>query len=180
MVDKKVLLHICCAPCATVGIETLKKEQCEIEGYFFNPNIYPKEEYQKRLLSAQKLSKILDIGLITEEYKPEEWKKTVKGMEKEKEGGQRCAECFRFRLEATAKKAKEKSMPNFTTTLTLSPHKNEKLINYIGQEIGERYSINFLKYDFKKDNGFQKSVTLSKQYDIYRQSYCGCEFGKSI
>jgi predicted adenine nucleotide alpha hydrolase (AANH) superfamily ATPase len=180
MVDKKVLLHICCAPCATTAIETLKNEQCEIEGYFFNPNIYPVEEYQKRLQSVEKLSKAVSIDLITGEYKPEEWKKEVKGMEKEKEGGQRCTECFRFRLEATAQKAKGKNIPNFTTTLTLSPHKNEKLINTIGQEIGERYGINFLKYDFKKDGGFQKSITLSKQYDVYRQSYCGCEFGKSI
>ncbi|MDD5529263.1 MAG: epoxyqueuosine reductase QueH [bacterium] len=180
MVDKKVLLHICCAPCATVAIETLKNEQCKIEGYFFNPNIYPEEEYQKRLQSAEKLLKILDVDLITEEYKPEDWKKTVKGMEKEKEGGQRCAQCFKFRLEAAAKKAKEKNISNFTTTLTLSPHKNEKLINSIGQEIGERCSINFIKYDFKKNGGFQKSITLSKQYGIYRQSYCGCEFGKSI
>ncbi|MDD2891082.1 MAG: epoxyqueuosine reductase QueH [bacterium] len=180
MVGKRVLLHICCAPCATVGIETLKNELCEIEGYFFNPNIYPKEEYQKRLQSTEKLSKMLDIGLITDEYNPEEWKKAVKGMEKEKEGGRRCTQCFRFRLEAAAQKAKEKNIPNFTTTLTLSPYKNEKLINSIGQEIGERRNINFIKYDFKENGGFQKSITLSKQYDIYRQSYCGCEFGKLV
>lgn len=171
----KVLLHICCGPDSTAVYERLDP-QYEVIGYFHNPNVYPKKEYEKRAHNALKAGGELGFEALVPEYNPKEWLKTVKGLEKAPEGGKRCEKCFRFNLEATAKKALELEISFFTTTLTISPHKASDTIFKIGRGLAEEYGIVFLDIDFKKKNGFKRSVELSKQMGLYRQKYCGCQF----
>lgn len=170
----KILLHTCCAPCTTEVIERLKKD--EIVLFFSNSNIYPKDEYLKRLENAEKISKIYNLKLLVDLYNHEKWLEFIKGLEDEKEGGKRCLKCFEFNLRLAAKKANELNINNFTTTLTISPYKNSKEIFSIAKEIEKEFSVNFLDIDFKKKEGFKKSIILSNKYNLYRQSYCGCEF----
>ena len=173
---ENLLLHICCASCATAVIEKLRNENYKVSGLFYNPNIYPLEEYHKRLDSLENLATKIDLPLIIGLYDTKKWEKQTQGLENETENGERCKICYRMRFEYTVKIAKSKGYEVFTTTLTISPHKSASRINYIGQEIGERYGIKFLSLDFKKQNGFKRSIVLSKEYKLYRQSYCGCKY----
>lgn len=171
-----IFLHICCAPCATEVIERLRKEEYEICGFFYNPNIYPKEEYERRLDAIKKLASRIELQFITGPYNTEDWNKQIQGLENEPESGERCKICYRMRLDYAAEVAKAREYKIFTTTLTISPHKPTSIINSIGKEVGERHRIEFLSFDFKKQNGFNHSVLLSTKYELYRQSYCGCKY----
>lgn len=175
--DSKLLVHTCCAPCSTYVFEKLILENgFNAEGFFYNPNIYPHEEYTRRLeellLFAE--TKKYKITVKNEDYSV--WYSVIRGLEKEKEGGKRCEICYKLRLEETAIFASQNNYDAFTTTLTISPHKNAVAINRIGKELQVKYGIAFLEADFKKNNGFKKSAELSKLYNLYRQKYCGCEF----
>jgi len=175
-VDKpKVLLHICCAPDSTAVFERLK-EQYHVIGYFHNSNIQPEAEYERRLADAKKVAKLMNFSLIIPPYLPEEWLAYVRGFEAEPEKGKRCILCYQYNLNATAAKAKALGIPDFTTTLSISPHKVTKAIMEAGEAAGEKYQVNFLAMDFKKKDGFKRSLELSQQLDLYRQNYCGCKF----
>lgn len=173
----RLLLHICCAPCSTHVIQTLKKDY-EVTGYFYNPNIHPKEEYRHRLEEMRGFADKIGLETMDGEYEVKRWFKAVRGHEKDPEGGERCDICYYLRLKKTAKFAKENGFEYFTTTLSISPHKEAKVINSMGDEISKRCGIKFYSADFKKRDGFKKSVELSKEYDLYRQDYCGCIFSK--
>ncbi len=177
MNNKKLLLHTCCAPCVTVPIERLCSDY-EITCFFYNPNIYPEQEYRHRLKELQNFVTELNIKVIVHEYNSEHWFKMVKGLENEPEGGKRCAICFRMRLQETAKVTKQTGFDLFTTTLTISPHKNATSINQIGLESSEQHQIKFLEANFKKKDGYKRSVELSKIYNMYRQNYCGCIYSR--
>ncbi|MCL2705755.1 MAG: epoxyqueuosine reductase QueH [Spirochaetaceae bacterium] len=169
--NRIVLLHTCCAPCGSSSIERLLHEKNEVTIFFSNSNIFPEEEFFKRLHYVEKLANFYKIALIPDIYDHESWKKKVSGLENEPETGKRCFECFKFNLEKTAQKAQQLSISSFATTLTVSPHKNSMQIFEAGKNFPE-----FNKYDFKKQNGFLRSIELSKELDLYRQEYCGCEF----
>jgi len=171
----QILLHVCCAPCATYPIEVLKNEG-KIAGYFANPNIQPAEEYGKRLEEARRFFSQVGLEIIEAPYDPDEWNETVKGLEDEPEGGKRCEKCFRLRLEKTARTAKQLRYDCFTTTLTVSRYKNSKLIHRIGNEVAQEIGIGFRKDDFKKKGGCDRSIKLSRELGFYMQDYCGCLF----
>jgi predicted adenine nucleotide alpha hydrolase (AANH) superfamily ATPase len=175
----ELLLHSCCAPCSSYVLEYLS-QYFSITVFFYNPNIHPLEEYNRRLNEQKILIKQFPvenkINFIEGKYEPEIFLKEVKGLENEPEGGKRCLKCFNLRLEKTAKKAQELEIPYFTTTLTISPHKNAEAINKIGNEVANKYQLHYLFSDFKKRDGFKRSIVLSKQYNLYRQNYCGCIF----
>ena len=177
-----LLLHSCCAPCSSYVIEYLS-DFFNITVLYYNPNIDSKEEYEKRAKEQQRLIDEMKhknkVELIIEEYKPEEFYSRIKGLEKEPEGGLRCKECFKLRLEKTAQLAKEKGFDYFTTTLTISPLKNSQILNEIGKEMAEKYEVNFLFSDFKKKSGYLRSCELSEEYGLYRQNFCGCVFSKN-
>ncbi|MBT7902915.1 epoxyqueuosine reductase QueH [Candidatus Woesearchaeota archaeon] len=175
MTKPKLLLHICCAPCSTTVIEQLKKE-FELTLFFYNPNIHPQFEKDKRLEECEKLSKHHKIQLIVGDYDYKNWFNFIKGLEQELEGGKRCEKCFEFRLNLAAKTAKELSFDSFTTSLTVSPHKNSKTIHKIGKNSSKKYEIDFFEGDFKKNEGYKKSIELSKELNLYRQKFCGCIF----
>lgn len=179
MKKSKLLLHTCCAPCVIVPVEQLHADY-EISSFFYNPNIHPNAEYLKRLNELIKLAKELDLKIIIPEYDFQRWLELAKGLEEEAEGGKRCAVCFKMRLQEAAKFAQEKNFDTFTTTLTISPHKNATLINRIGTEIAEQYHIEFLAANFKKRDGYRRSIELSRKYNLYRQNYCGCIFSRGI
>ena len=167
-------MHSCCGPCSTRIIEVLKNSY-EVSLFYFNPCIYPKEEYDKRLSEQKRYTDEMGIKVYEGEHDEEAFLKLAIGLEKEKEGGLRCEVCFRMRLAETKRMADALGIKLFTTTLTVSPHKDAKLINKIGSEVG---GDNFLCFDFKKDGGYARSVQLSKEYGLYRQNYCGCRFSK--
>ena len=177
----KLLLHVCCAPCSSYCLEYLTA-YFDITVFFYNPNISPKEEYayrlaeQKRFLASKELPR--PVQLIAGDYRPEEFFEAVKGLEQEPEGGLRCEKCFRLRLEESARAAKAHGFDCFTTTLTISPLKNADLLNAIGMEMGERYGVPWLCSDFKKREGYKRSIELSREFDLYRQNYCGCVFSR--
>jgi predicted adenine nucleotide alpha hydrolase (AANH) superfamily ATPase len=175
----KLLLHSCCAPCSS-HVLMLLSDVFELEVLFFNPNIYPEEEYERRRQEQVRL--IEEMGLaakvLNKEAESTLFYEAVKGFEHLKEGSERCHRCFRLRLERVAQYAKENGFEYFTTTLTISPLKNAGVLNAIGLELGEQYQISFLSADFKKNDGYRQSVILSKQYHLYRQDYCGCVFSK--
>lgn len=178
----RLLLQCCCAPCSSAVLEILVK-YFDVTVYFYNPNIHPQAEYEKRLSQFPKLFKAPfceDVQMLDAPYDPEAFFAVAKGKENEPEGGARCTECFKLRLEQTAKTAKEQGFDYFTTTLTVSPHKNAALLNEIGQALGEKYSVPFLPSDFKKKEGYKRSITLSKALDLYRQTDCGCIFSKPL
>lgn len=168
-----IVLHVCCGVCASWPIQKLREDGHVPIGYFYNPNIYPKEEYSKRLSVARKVAELLEFELLDGPFDSDDWFLRVKGLEDEEEGGKRCDVCFKARLEATNKKIKELGIPYFTTTLSVSPHKDHKMINRIGRNLN---SDAFLSYDFKNDNGFSKSNDFAKQHSLYCQNYCGCKF----
>lgn len=171
-----ILVHVCCAPCAIYPFELLTKENHSITGYFFNPNIYPNEEYQRRKRELIELFSKKNYNYIIEEINQEKWYKAINGLEQENEKGLRCDKCFEMRLEQTASYAANNGFDAFTTVLTISPHKNSKVINKIGKELAEKYNIKFLEENFKKQEGFKKSLEYSRINGLYRQNYCGCEF----
>lgn len=168
----KALVHACCAPCATYCFEKLTSDGWDVTGYFYNPNIHPEKEYNIRKNELFRLYS----NVILEEDSVEVWHDSVKGFDQEKEGGKRCEICFKLRLEKAAIYAKDNGYDAFTTVLTVSPHKNSTVINQIGLKLAEKYGIRFIEEDFKKNNGFKRAMELSKQYDLYRQSYCGCVY----
>lgn len=181
----KLLLHSCCGPCSTAVIERLTGNY-DITVFFYNPNVTEKEEYEKRKKAQlefieaynQNIDEGEKVSFIEGEYLVDEFLRSVKGLENEPEGGKRCTECFKLRMERTAAEAKLKGFEIFGTTLTVSPHKNYPLISKIGRDFALSYGLSFLDMDFKKKAGFQRSVELSKQYGLYRQNYCGCCFSK--
>ncbi len=175
----KLLLHSCCGPCSTSVLELLTK-YFEVDVYYYNPNIYPEAEYQKRKKEQQKLLKLMDtnIKFIEGPYNPDYFEKIVTGLENEKEGGPRCQKCIAMRLENSCLYAKENNYDFFTTTLSVSPYKNSKIINEIGRRLEEKYSMPYLYSDFKKKDGYKRSILLSKKYNLYRQHYCGCQYSK--
>ena len=194
---KKLLIHSCCAPCSSYVLEYLR-EYFDITVFFYNPNISNAVEYEKRLQEEKRLIeaynkqvesgnfenmnstenasiiKILDIG-----YEPSEFFEAVKGYEQCKEGGERCYKCFELRLGKSARIAKEGGFDYFTTTLTISPLKNANWLNEIGRLEGEKEGVPFLPSDFKKKDGYKRSIQLSKDFDLYRQDFCGCGFSKA-
>ena len=182
---KKILLQSCCAPCSTAVIERLIDDY-DITILYYNPNIYPEEEYLKRKNEELKYIEIFNkkntdkIKFFDCDYESEKFYQKTKGFEKEREGGARCAICFRLRLEKTAELAKQNNFDIFGTTLTVSPHKNAELINAIGTELQKEYDIEFLVSNFKKQNGYKRSVELAKENDLYRQNYCGCEYALRV
>ncbi len=178
-IKKKLLLHSCCAPCSTYVIEYLSK-YFNLEVYFFNPNIFPKEEFFRRLEEQKRLIKEMGFTykVVELKHRSKEFYKSVEGLEELGEGSLRCKNCFELRLDECAKYAKENNFDYFTTTLTISPLKNAKVLNELGEELSKKYDINFLNSDFKKNNGYKNSVELSKEYNLYRQNYCGCSFSK--
>lgn len=175
MNKQKLLLHSCCGPCSTVCIERLK-ENFDLTVFYYNPNIYPEEEYIKRKENQKKVCAFFNISIIDGDYDEKKWLDFIKGLEGEKEGGARCEKCFYFRLNETALKAKEGGFDIFGTTLTVSPHKSTLIINKVGKEIEEKYGIMYLEESFKKKDGYLRSINLSKELSLYRQNYCGCRF----
>ena len=176
---KKILLHSCCAPCSSHVITYLTK-YFDITILYYNPNISPKEEYEKRKSEQIRLIKSIDkvnkIDIIDCDYDNDLYEKSIKGYENCPERGSRCTICFNLRLKKTAEMAKLLNYDYFGTTLTVSPYKNAKLINEIGKKYEEEYGVKWLYSDFKKEDGYKKSIELSKKYGLYRQDYCGCKY----
>ena len=170
-----LLLHSCCGPCSSASMEKLC-QHFNVTVVYYNPNIYPEEEYQKRLTAQKQICEKFNIELDELEYNEAEFLSKVKGLEAKKEGEERCTVCFALRLEKVASLAKQKGYDYFGTTLTISPHKNEQIINELGEALGEKYEVKFLPCDLKKHDGFKRSIQLSKQFNLYRQNYCGCRF----
>ena len=166
-----LLLHCCCAPCASACLELLTTK-FNVTCYYYNPNITSIEEYNKRKAELIKLTKIFNVNLICEDFNPEPFYSIVKGHEQDAEGGARCEFCIAERLKKTRNLASEGGYNYWATTLTISPHKNSQFIN----QTGIKLAGNYLPADFKKNNGFKRSIELCEKYNIYRQTYCGCEF----
>lgn len=177
----KLFLHSCCAPCSSYTLEYLSN-YFDITVYYFNPNISPKEEFDKRFAEQKRLIEELPakhpIKLVLGEYDYNDFLSIAKGYEDIPEGGERCFRCYRMRLESTAKLAKEQGFDYFCTTLSISPLKNSQKINQIGFQVAEKYGIKWLPSDFKKKEGYKRSIELSKEYSLYRQNFCGCVFSK--
>jgi len=174
---KKVLLHICCGVCALYAIEKLKKEGYVVEGLFFNPNIYPQDEHSLRKEAAHNATDIEDIKMIEGKYEPSLWGDACGQYKDEAEGGMRCNLCYELRLKKTFEKAKDLGFDFFTTTLTISPHKDSRVISEIGKTIG---ADTFLEMDFKKEDGFKRTMELAKKHNLYRQKYCGCMYSQKL
>ncbi|RII35254.1 hypothetical protein D2A34_08590 [Clostridium chromiireducens] len=174
-----LLLHSCCAPCSSYVLEYLS-QYFSITIFFYNPNIYPLEEFSRRVAEQKGLISELkvkhEIMFIEGRYDTENFYKISKGLEQEKEGGARCFKCYELRLKEAALIASEKSYDYFTTTLSISPHKNAQKLNEIGKILSEEYGVKYLYSDFKKKEGYKRSIELSKEYNLYRQDYCGCVF----
>lgn len=176
----KLLLHACCAPCSSAVLERIAK-YFDITILYYNPNITEKEEYEKRLHEIEKFIKELNldnIKVLPGRYNPEEFFSIANGLEQEKERGKRCYKCYKLRLEETAKIAEEENFDYFTTTLSISPYKNSTWLNEIGEDLNKKYLPTYLYADFKKKNGYKRSIELSKEYHLYRQDYCGCIYSK--
>ena len=178
---KKVFLHSCCAPCSSYVLEYLS-QYFRITVLYYNPNISPDEEYRKRVAEQKRLISQLPtkhpVAFIEGEYIPQDFYNAIKGLEHIPEGGERCFACYRLRLEYTAKLAKELGADYFTTTLSISPYKNAQKLNEIADELSQIYNIKALPSDFKKKEGYKRSIQLSAEYSLYRQDYCGCVFSK--
>jgi predicted adenine nucleotide alpha hydrolase (AANH) superfamily ATPase len=175
----KILLHICCVGCGVYASQLLMQDY-EVILFFYNPNIWPEEEYKIRLAEAEKIAEKYNLKLIIGDYDHNKWLEAVRGHETDKERGERCLICYKFRLEAAAVMAKKLDCEYLTTTLTTSPHKNALAINGIGEQAAEQFGLKFLNKDFKKQDGFKKSAALSKELNLYRQNYCGCEFSRRL
>ena len=177
----RLFLHSCCAPCSSYVLEYLSR-YFEITVFFYNPNISPSEEYEKRVEEIRRMIGEMEfvhpVKLVEGEYDPQVFFQMAKGMEHIPEGGERCFGCYRLRMEEAARLAKEGNYDYFTTTLSISPLKNAQKINEIGEELAEIYQVSYLPSDFKKKNGYKRSIELSGEYELYRQDYCGCVFSK--
>ena len=174
-----LMIHSCCAPCSSYVLEYLS-EYFMITIFYYNPNIYPESEYTKRILEQQKLIRDMKfrypVSFLAGKYDKEKFYEMAAGMEDLKEGGARCMKCYELRLTETARQAVAGEFDYFTTTLSISPMKNAQKLNEIGVRVGEEYGVKYLVSDFKKKNGYKRSIELSKEYGLYRQDYCGCEF----
>lgn len=177
--QKTLLLHSCCGPCSTAVLKRLT-DHFDISIYFYNPNIYPESEFYKRAETQKDvIAKVGgNIKLIVGSYEEDKYFESVKGLEDMGEGSLRCKNCYEFRLREAARYAKAHNFDYFTTTLSVSPYKNATWINEIGRELEEEVGVKFLYADFKKKEGYKESIVLSKQYNLYRQNYCGCKFSK--
>ena len=175
----KLLLHVCCAPCSSHCLEILDNF-FDVTVFYYNPNISPFEEYQKRLLEEKNFVKLLypNTKVVEAEYDNDNFETIVKGLENLPEGGARCKLCYHMRLEETAKYARDNKYDFFTTSLTISPYKNSKILNEIGEKVAKQYGVDYLFSDFKKEDGYKRSIELSKKYNLYRQNYCGCKYSK--
>ena len=178
----RLLLHSCCAPCSSYVLEYLSR-YFSITVFYYNPNIYPPREYGKRVQEQKRLVEALPVihPLTLQEgtYEPDRVFDLARGYEQMPEGGERCLRCFRLRLEEAAKAARDGAYDYFTTTLTISPLKNAAKLNEIGEEAGALYGVKHLPSDFKKKNGYKRSIELSREYDLYRQNYCGCIYSQN-
>lgn len=176
-----LLLHSCCAPCSSYTLEYLSN-YFDITVYYYNPNISPKAEFDKRFNEQKRLIASLpakhEIKLVEGDYNHSDFLDIAKGYENVKEGGERCFRCYRLRLEKSARLAKEQGFDYFCTTLSISPLKNSQKINEIGSEVAEKYGVKWLPSDFKKREGYKRSIELSREYNLYRQNFCGCVFSK--
>lgn len=176
-----LLLHACCAPCSSYVLEYLS-QHFAITLFFYNPNISPREEYDFRAAELVRLVEEMglseQISVLYGDYDPQVFTDMAKGLEELPEGGGRCKKCYALRLEESARVAAEMRFDFYTTTLSISPHKNAEWLNEIGDEMGARYGVRYLTSDFKKKNGYKRSCELSVQYGLYRQNYCGCIFSK--
>ena len=177
-----LLIHSCCAPCSSYVLEYLS-QYFKITVFYYNPNIYPESEYTKRILEQQKLLRDMHlkypVSFLAGRYEKEKFYAMAEGMEDLREGGARCMKCYELRLSETARQAAAGGFDYFTTTLSISPMKNAQKLNEIGVRLGEEYGVEYLVSDFKKKNGYKRSIELSKEYGLYRQDYCGCEFSLS-
>ena len=176
-----LLIHSCCAPCSSYVLEYLS-EYFQITIDYYNPNIDSEEEYRKRIAEQKRLVQEMgleDIKVLDGGYEPKIFYETVRGFEKEPEGGERCYLCYQLRLAQAAKMAADYRFDYFTTTLTISPLKNAQWLNELGEREGEKAGVAFLPSDFKKKGGYQRSIQLSKEYSLYRQNFCGCVFSKT-
>lgn len=178
---RRLLLHSCCAPCSSYVIEYLS-QYFELTVFYYNPNISPEEEYRKRVAEQIRLIESMPtrhpVHFLEGNYHPEQFYEAVKGLEKEPEGGARCFVCYEMRLREAARIAREGNYDYFTTTLSISPLKNAEKLVEIGQKVGEELGVTYLVSDFKKKNGYKRSIELSREYDLYRQNFCGCVFSK--
>lgn len=176
-----LLLHSCCAPCSSYVLEYLS-DYFQITVFYYNPNIYPDEEYLHRVREQQELIRRMplkySVSFIEGDYEKDKFYEMAKGLEDAKEGGERCFRCYRLRLEKTASLAARSGFDYFTTTLSISPLKNAAKLNEIGESLAESFGVSWLPSDFKKKNGYKRSVELSAQYQLYRQDYCGCVFSR--
>jgi epoxyqueuosine reductase len=170
----RILLHVCCAPCSTAVVERLLEQGYDILLFFSNSNIHPREEFGKRLAEARKIASIQSLELIIDEYDHQSWLDHIHGLEDEPERGKRCIKCFEYNLNRTAIMAQQLGIPGFTTTLTVSRHKSSRDIFSIGSILP-----GFLAMDFKKQDGYARSIVLAKEFELYRQGFCGCEFSKA-
>ena len=175
----RLLLHSCCAPCSSYVLEYLNR-YFEITVFYYNPNIYPESEYTKRIWEQQELISRMPFlhpgSFLAGPYDQERFYEMARGLEHVKEGGERCLKCYELRLSEAARMAVKTEADYFTTTLSISPLKNADRLNEIGMRLGEEYGVPYLPSDFKKKNGYKRSIDLSREYDLYRQDYCGCEF----
>lgn len=180
--EPELLLHVCCAPCSSYVLEYLSNF-FRITLFFYNPNIAPKEEFDKRVMELKRFVREFPmkhpVRVEVGEYRPEEFFAMAEGLEQEPEGGSRCYRCYEQRLKRTAEKCRQEGYDYFTTTLSISPYKNAEWLNEIGERQGEFHGVNYLISDFKKKNGYRRSIELSNQYQLYRQDYCGCVFSKA-
>lgn len=183
-VTPRLLLHSCCAPCSSYVLEYLR-QYFKITVFYYNPNISMEAEYQKRVTEQKRLIDAYNqldsgylISVIEGDYEPEIFYAAAKGLEQCPEGGERCFACYELRLRKTAELAKELEQDYFTTTLTISPLKNAAKLNKIGESLAQQYQIPWLPSDFKKKNGYKRSIELSAEYDLYRQNYCGCVYSQ--
>ena len=178
----RLLLHSCCAPCSSYVLEYLT-HYFDITIFYYNPNIAPAEEFTRRAEEEQRLIAEMPlrnpVSCMIGTYEPEKFFALAKGREQESEGGSRCFDCYTLRMEKTAQLAKEEGFDYFTTTLSISPHKNAQVLNQIGKDLAETYGVPYLFSDFKKKNGYKRSCELSEIYHLYRQDYCGCPFSKA-
>lgn len=168
-----MVLHVCCGVCAAGVVERLVSEGHQVLGFFHNPNIHPLDEYNRRLEVVRKVARELDFPLVEAPYTPEEWLRETEALAGEPEGGERCELCYRLRLKPTYLYMEENGWDAFTTTLTISPHKSAEVVNRVGWEIGDD---RFLARDFKKKEGYRRTMKLAKKWGLYRQNYCGCKY----
>ncbi|MCE5219617.1 epoxyqueuosine reductase QueH [bacterium] len=172
-----LLLHVCCGPCATAVVERLS-ERFRVTMLWYNPNLEPDEEHDLRLAQARKVAEHLGCDLVVIPPDEEGWLQAVSGHEADPEGGERCRLCYEYRLRRTAQEAVERGFGTVATTLTVSPHKSAAVINEIGRQVTHGVQASFLAEDFKKQNGFLRSLELSREWELYRQRYCGCRFSQ--